>query len=133
LENIILQQYQTAFAKNVSYPAFTNFSLDENYGNGDHTNGDLTGCVNCGWQWSVTSDQATTWVASFSNSQVKSSATVSLTPRNTQLFKPNPGSAFHWFTSNGQKGQVTADQYGLVTVQAVQLATSGRTTLTIQP
>jgi hypothetical protein len=132
LENTLLQQYQTAFAKNRSYPAFTNFSLDNNYGKGEPTDGDAAGCVNCGWQWKVTADGATSWAASFANSQVRDQATTDVTPRNAQSFKPAPGTVFQWATASGQKGNVTADRNGLVTVNGVLLKAGVDTILTIQ-
>ena len=72
LENTLLERYQAAFARNLSYPAFTNFSMDQDYGDGDFNNGSPTGCVNCGWQWRVTGDTATSWSASFTNTHVTS-------------------------------------------------------------
>jgi hypothetical protein len=131
LENTLLEQYQTVFAKNVSYPAFTNFSLDNNYGNGDRTNGDLSGCVNCGWQWNVTSDTASSWSASFANTQVSTQATTDVTPRNTQLFKLSPGTKVAWSTSTEQKGNASANSYGLLTVTGVNLPGSTAITLTL--
>jgi len=131
LENTLLEQYQTVFARNVSYPAFTNFSLDNNYGNGDRTNGDLSGCVNCGWQWNVTSDTTTSWSASFANTQVGTQATTDVTPRNAQLFKLAPGTKVTWSASTGQKGNVNADTYGLVTATGVEVLANTATTLTL--
>ncbi len=131
LENTLLEQYQTVFAKNVSYPAFTSFSLDSNYGNGERTNGDPSGCVNCGWQWNLIGDTGTSWSASFSNSQVTSQAIVNVTPRNAQSFRLTPGTQVSWSTSTNQRGKVNADSYGLVTVPGINLASGGATTLTI--
>jgi hypothetical protein len=132
LENTLLQQYQTAFARNVSYPAFTNFSLDDDYGHGDPADGALVGCANCGWKWKMISDTARSWSASFSNSQATKRATTEVTPRNTQLFKVQPGTSVNWYTSIGQKGVVVADSYGLVTIKGVEVLPGAETTLTIE-
>jgi hypothetical protein len=132
LENILLEQYQTALAKNVSYPAFTNFSLDNNYGDGRPTHGTSSGCVNCGWVWKLLTDTTTSWSASFKNSQVATKSTTDVTARNLQHFSPKPGTALRWWTSTGQKGTVLVDSYGLVTVKGVEVTSSADTVLTIQ-
>jgi hypothetical protein len=132
LENTLLERYQTAFAKNISYPAFTNFSLDNDYGKGDLADGSLFGCVNCGWQWKIVADTADSWSASFTNTQVTTRSTTDVTIRNTQSFKLAPGTSKKWSTSNGQKGVVVADSYGLVTIMGVELLNGTPTVLTIQ-
>jgi hypothetical protein len=132
LETPLLQQYQAAFARNISYPAFTNFSLDKDYGDGDPTKGSLSGCVNCGWQWKVGADGADRWSVSFTNNQVTERSTTDVTPRNTQLFKPKPGISLKWSTSGGQRGTATVDRYGLVTVTGIELIRNNETVLTIQ-
>ncbi|HVI09883.1 MAG TPA: hypothetical protein VND65_16470 [Candidatus Binatia bacterium] len=132
--------YLPLLHKNISYPAFTNFSQDNNYGNGNTNNGDcITGnatvgpfCfVNYGWDWSPPVDTPTTWSTSFSNALITSgtcpnysgytlkcatTGTVSVTPRNTQSFNVPPGASVQWSTNNGQSGTAIADSYGLVTV-----------------
>lgn len=132
LENSLLEQYQSAFARNVSYPAFTNFALDSDYGNGDYKQGALAGCVNCGWRWKIISDTAISWSASFSNVEVTKRSTTDITPRNTQFFKPAPGTAVKWTTSTGQMGTAVADSYGLITVTGVELIAGTETVLTMQ-
>src|SRR5208337_3851372 len=118
LENTLLEQYQTVFSRNISYPAFTHFSLDNNYGNGDPKDGTLAGCVNCGWRWKVITDTADVWSASFMNTQVTARSITDVTPRNAQLFKRAPGMAVKWSASTGQKGLAVADSYGLSPYQA---------------
>jgi hypothetical protein len=132
LENTLLEQYQTVFARNISYPAFTNFSLDSDYGHGDPADGTLAGCVNCGWQWKIITDTAASWSASLANVQVTKHSTTEVTPRNTQLFRVPPGTSKNWSTSTGQKGLVVADSYGLVTVKEVEILPGSETVLTIQ-
>jgi hypothetical protein len=131
-------QYVPVLNKSVSYPAFTNFSLDSNYGNGNPIDGDCnTGTsspvcfVNYGWAWTRPADTPSTWSTTLTNSQVTSgtcptnncatTATVDITARNTQSFKPSPGASINWTASGGQGGVVTTDSYGLVTVTSINL------------
>jgi hypothetical protein len=136
-------QYETLIYKNRSMPAFTGFSLDANIGNGSATNGDCqtgtdTGLpcyINYGWHWTNLSDTSSTWSVSFTNAQVTSTtgtATVNVTARNTQSFKPTPGSKVPWTATGGQKGTATVDIYGLATAVGVKVAPGVTTTLTMQ-
>ena len=132
LENTLLAQYQTVFAKDISYPAFTNFSADNNYGNSDFKDGDPAGCVNCGWSWEKPMDTADKWAVTISNKQITMHSTADITPRNLQMFKRAPGASVKWSTSTGQKGAATVDSYGLITVPGVELLPGKATTLTIE-
>jgi hypothetical protein len=153
LLNVLTSQYPSQLRLSVSYPAFTSFSLDSNYGNGNTNNGDCTTgnaklgpiCyVNYGWSWSTPTDTATEWSTTITNSQLTSgtcpttkcatTATVSITARNTQSFKPAPGSTVTWTATGGQSGSITADSYGLATVTGVNLTTNATTiTFSSQP
>ncbi len=144
--------YLNAFRKNVSYPAFTGFSMDDNPcasgspGNScviDYTQGACntgspgSSChINLGWAWGILSDTSTQWSASITNSQITglNTAAADLTPRNTQSFVASPGQTVNWTATGGQGGSVQADSYGLVTIPSVTF-TSGPTivTLTLQP
>jgi hypothetical protein len=103
LVNPLISTYAPQLRLNVSYPAFTKFSLDSNYGTGGTTIGDcVTGnsstgpiCyVNYGWTWTTPTETASSWSTAITNSQITtgvcpttkcaSTATVSVTPRNTQ-------------------------------------------------
>lgn len=142
LVNALQAQYETLIYKNVSLPAFTNFSLDANIGNGVITNGDcqsggdsgLPCYINYGWYWNNITDTPATWSVSFSNAQITSTtgpATVSVTARNTQAFITAPGAQVSWTATGGQSGTVTADMYGLVTVSGLQVAPGTPTALTM--
>ena len=125
------------FASNVSYPAFFNFSLDNDYGSGGDCSSGSPGppCfVNAGWHWSSISDTGTSWSATVTNPNITTTATADLTPRNTQNFVVAPGQTVNWTATGGQGGSVQADSYGLVTIPLVTF-TSGATvvTLTLQP
>jgi hypothetical protein len=127
--NVVMPYYQSAFARNVSYPAFTNSSIDANYGNGDPANGDPTGCVNCGFSWNVVADGAGEWKVSVSNSLATAPMTVDITPRNPQRFRLSAGQEVKWTASTGQSGSVTADANGLATAPAITIAPGSPTTV----
>jgi len=139
----LLSTYTPQLRLNVSYPAFTRFSLDSNYGDGSTTVGDcITGdstngpvCyVNYGWTWTTPVDTVSSWSTTVTNSQITSgtcptnkcasTATVSITPRNTQFFKPAPRSTVTWTATGGQKGSAVVDSYGLVTITGINLTTN---------
>jgi hypothetical protein len=130
----LYSQYQTVYRRNVSYPAFAGFSLDSDPGDGTTNahgpiNGDLVGCINCGWTWQVNVDTASQWSVDISNSQITSSGTVDVTPRNAQSFMLVPGTTVNWTATGGLSGTVIADQYGLATIH-LSLGT-GTTTVTM--
>jgi len=132
LETRLLEQYQAVFARNLSYPAFTNFSLDASYGNGDITAGDYSGCVNCGWNWHILTDTQATWSVTFKNEQVTTKATTDVTPRNTQRFTRAAGTSVKWSSSTGQEGTAVVDSSGLVTITGIELTPNTETTVMIQ-
>jgi len=131
LESRLLEQYQTVFARNLSYPAFTNFSLDSSYGNSDITAGDLSGCVNCGWKWHILADTNATWSVTFQNGQVTTKAITDVTIRNTQHFTPAAGISVKWSASTGQEGTAVVDSSGLVTVTGIELTGNTETTVIV--
>lgn len=122
----LLTSYETAIVKNISYPAFSNSSIDANPVT------DIAGCMNCGWSWSGVSETATTWTASVQNSLNVAPMTADITPRNTQSFHLMPGAHVSWSTNLGQNGNLTADAYGLVTAPAVTVNSGAATTITFQ-
>ena len=128
--NQVLPYYDAAYTKGVSYPAFTSSSIDNNIGNGSTTDGDLTGCVNCGFFWSNVSESSTTWTASVSNSLNKTAMTVDITPRNAQRFLLTPGRCVSWSASTGTTGTAVADAYGLATAVGVTMNPGMPTTIT---
>lgn len=115
----------------VSLPAFSNCSLDNNPGSGDPTDGDYYGQINCWLLWGD-KDQAdekdrwemTVWVIS---SCPRDGCTVDITPRHCKQFKPPPGQTYKWTNTSVkdneviQSGPVAADKWGLVTVKGVRV------------
>jgi len=153
LLNPLMSNYASQLRLNMSYPAFTSFSLDSNYGSGSTTSGDCTSgnsvngpvCyVNYGWTWTTPTDTASSWSTTITNGQLTSAncpttkcatkATASVTPRNTQSFKPAPGSTVSWTATGGQSGSVVVDSYGLATITGLTLTTNPTTvTVTAAP
>ncbi|MGE3803176.1 MAG: hypothetical protein AB7K24_00730 [Gemmataceae bacterium] len=120
------------FARNQSYPAFANSSLDDNPGNGDPKEGDLEGGINLGFHWKEVADMPAAWSVLIGNELAKSDMTVDVTPRRCQQFKSKPGDKFQWSTSSGGSGTVTADEHGLVTVPGIKIQPGKETKLTLR-
>ncbi|MHC4915841.1 MAG: prolyl oligopeptidase family serine peptidase [Planctomycetota bacterium] len=130
------------FARNRSYPAFGNSSINGNMGNGDPKDGDLGNDnkkngplqvfgINLGFKWQGVVDEAGKWSAKITNDLCKADMTVDVTPRRCQQFKPKPGESFKWSSSTGGSGTVKADANGLVTVEKLVIKPGAATTLTI--
>lgn len=119
------------FAKNKSYPAFGNSSIDNDMGDGDPKKGDMEGGINLGFKWSEVVDKADKWSVKVSNELCKAPMTVDITPRRCQAFKPKPGEAYKWRNSTGGSGEISADANGLVTVTKVELKPGSDTVLTL--
>jgi predicted esterase len=119
------------FARNQSYPALGNSSLNHKMGNGDPKDGDLIGGINLGFDWQDVFDEADRLAVTLSNDLAKTDMTVDVTPRRCQQFKPRPGDQLRWTSSTGGSGTVTADQHGLVTVPSVVIQAGKGTRLMI--
>jgi hypothetical protein len=119
------------FARDRSFPAFGNSSIDSDMGNGEQNDGDPEGGINLGFIWSDVVDEEGRWSVKLSNDLAKAEMTVDVTPRWCQKFKPEAGQKFRWTNSAGGSGDVTADQWKLVTVEKVRIKPGEATTLTI--
>jgi hypothetical protein len=69
------------FALNVPYIAFDHSSIDDNMGTGARdgngiVDGDIVGCINCGFKWTVTSDTSGAFNFTVSNAWMARAATV---------------------------------------------------------
>ncbi len=125
----------------LSIPAFSNCSLDNNPGNGEAADGDYYGQIN-GWLLWGSDDlvdekdrwEMTVWVLP---SCPQDACTVDVTPRHCKNFKPKPGRKFRWTNTPAaqktaiQSGTVSADQWGLVTLQGVRVG-KGKNRLVIR-
>ncbi len=115
----------------VSIPAFSNCSLDNNPGNGDPADGDYYGQINgyLVWEDGDQVDEPDRWAVTvfLSDHCSREQCTVDVTPRHCRRFKPEPGERFRW-TNTVQGGEgigtgtVTADQWGLVTIEQARVS-----------
>jgi hypothetical protein len=114
-------------------PAFSNCSLDNNPGNGDPADGDYYGQIN-GWliwddqQW-VDNPDCWEMTVYLHPSCPRDRCTVDLTPRHCRLFRPRPSQRFSWTNTivDGRRsgnGEVTADRWGLVTIENLTITQS---------
>ncbi len=119
--------------KDVSFPAFSNSTLNDNPGTGDPKDGTTTGQMGGGFDWTIVEDKLSGWEATVKVLvEGKSDATTDITPRRLQKFKPKPGERFQWENKDSignilQSGLVTADQWSLVTISQVKLSAAGNT------
>ncbi len=119
------------FARNISYPAFSNSSIDDDPGPGDPAAGDKEGGINLGFLWKDVVDEEDKWSVRLANDLCKAEMTVDVTPRRCQKFKPKPGEKFKWANSAGGGGDIEADRWGLVTAIKVRIPAGGETVLAI--
>ena len=125
------------FAKmrwDVSIPAFSNCSLDNNPGNGDPADGDPCGQINgyTLWEDNGQADEAERWEVTvyLVPSTPYDTCSVDVTPRHCKAFKPKAGEKFKWSATDLkdnkalQSGEVIADEHGLVTLRAVPVTKS---------
>jgi hypothetical protein len=134
------------FARNQSYPAFGNSSIDGVLGTGEvdvsdgqrtrrvlkDDNGALEGGINLGFVWKDIVDKNGTWSVTLRNELAKKEMTVDVTPRRCQQFKPRHGETMTWINTFGGSGTVTADKWGLVTVTRVKIKPDEETILTLK-
>lgn len=105
-----------------SFPAFSNFSDNRNYGNGDFTDGDLTGWINRGLKWGNVVDSADRYeiTVSASHPEIRYPATVDVTLRRRQKFLPAAGTEVKVLI-DGKESMIKVDKNGLLTVEKVVL------------
>lgn len=119
------------FARNQSYPALGNSSIDQKLGNGDAGEGDPEGGINLGFRWDEVVDEPDRWSVRLANDLAREEMTVDVTPRRCQKFKPRPGSEVRWSSSLGESGKATIDAAGLVTVPRLKLRPGAQVVLTL--
>jgi hypothetical protein len=131
MEKVVKFYPPERFARNQSYPAFRNSSLDDDPGKGDPKEGALEGGINLGFVWKEVVDEPGKWSVRLSNELAKADMTVDVTPRRCQKFKPKPGETVKWQASTGSSGTATVDGKGLVTIPQIALSPGKETVLTI--
>lgn len=106
-------------------PAFTDCSLDNNYGNGDTLNGAEEGQVNryLYWDTNTITDSASKWemTLALTTTAPESSCTVNVTPRRCQNFKHPTGASLNYEVKDLSgnilnSGTIIVDQYKLFTI-----------------
>ncbi|MDD4891655.1 MAG: hypothetical protein PHU85_17185 [Phycisphaerae bacterium] len=142
----VRKYYQPAmFAMNKSYPAFGNSSINDDLGTGELVeqvgddgkkkmgikDGKPEGSINLGFIWADLVDEAGKWEVKLSNDLCKEPMTVDVTPRRCQAFKVKAGDKVKWTNSAGGAGDVTVDEFGLVTITKLAIKPGEATTLTI--
>lgn len=119
-------------ATDLSLPAFTHCSLDNNPGNGDPNDGEPRGQANMYLFWETKDlvDEADKWemTVGLVEKAPKPDCTVDLTPRRVQKFKVKPGEKMKWSNvsladnKEIQTGEATADQHGLLTIEKLTVS-----------
>ena len=114
------------------FPVFSNFTDNRNCGNGDPTNGDITGWINRGINWKLIQDTPKRYEIDLiaSHPDIKYPVTASVTIRRRQSFRFAPGTelAFEYGTV---KGKVKISQEGLLTIPDVRFDSKAPVRLTI--
>jgi len=113
------------FRLNESYISFTDFSLNENPGDGDPLTGDQIGGINR-YTWfnrSTISDDSNYYEVEIYllDEAPQDSATVTITPRRLQNLVHTSGTSYNWIFGV-QSGTVTADENGLLTINGLQMS-----------
>ena len=123
------------FSLNQSYIAFSDFSLDNNPGNGDISIGDAEGGVNR-FPWFNNSnivDSSNRYeveIYMISNAPFNE-ANTSITPRRLQSLIHTPGTSYSWESRSLtgvllQSGNVVSDQHGLITIKNLGISKTPR-------
>lgn len=118
-------------AKNISYPAFSNSSINDDPGNGGPDNGTTTGQMGGGFDWRILKDQSGIWSAEIKIcADGLTGAVTDITPRRLQKFKPEFGEEYEYTNTakDGvilQSGKVTADKWNLITLPEIKISSAG--------
>lgn len=135
----------TYLRRNLSFPAFTEFSEDSDPGTGSGTvgevniprdnrlDGDTYGTINrwLRWRSATIIDTPTAYGIELKvldgpgrDAYTGSSRpVVNVTPRRLQRFKPQPGTRVAWRTETGQSGVATVSEFGGFTCRGIELDT----------
>ena len=138
------------FRSNLSWPAFSHGSANDDPGNGWLASGDSLGTLNGYMDWDpAVTDTVTVWGVTLRTRALTTlwgviaapeTVTVDVTPRRLQQFRPTPGVLVSWKAvrladgAEVQAGTVAVDAQGRVTVPGVKTYRTGtRLTLTATP
>ena len=103
-----------------SFPAFSRCSDNRDFGNGDPSQGDITGWINRGFDWQVVSDTPERYAVTLSVSYpgIVYPVTADVTLRRRQQFKFPAGTRLAAVVG-GEKREIVIDENGLLTVEKV--------------
>ncbi|MBW2731432.1 MAG: hypothetical protein JRH20_03510 [Deltaproteobacteria bacterium] len=134
-EEIVRWYPREKFARNLSYPAFANSSIDDDLGSGDPSDGDLEGGINLGFDWTLHVDSSTEWRLDLRNGLAAAGMQVDVTPRRLQAFKITPGETLSYEVTRGgltlSSGKTTANEHGLITLEVVSILPGTDTSIQI--
>ena len=118
-------------AKNVSYPAFSNSSMNDDPGNGDEANGAPMGQMDGGYDWKILSDEKTLWSAEIRTyDDVRTIAVTDITPRRLQKMIVKKGIEYNYTNRDHsgnilQSGYIEADEVNLLTLKEIKISSEG--------
>ena len=111
----------TRYRLDQSYPVFSSYSDNRNYGSGHAADGDLQGWINRGLDWADPVDtpreHALTVTAIYEG--IAYPVTVDVTPRRLQKFKLRPGDSVQATVGPAKPVTLAVDRHGLLTVPKV--------------
>ena len=108
------------FRKGSSYPAFSNFSNNKNPGNGDQSEGDITGWMNRGVYWSNVRETEDSWIVTVytKGDFLAYPATVDIIPRGLHLFHVEKNTNYY-VDHNGSETTVQSNDSGIIIIEDV--------------
>ncbi|MBN2288730.1 MAG: hypothetical protein JXQ83_05310, partial [Candidatus Glassbacteria bacterium] len=123
-------EYLLRLSLKESFPAFSNYSLDSDPGDGDPEDGDITGYLNFGLEWKDIVDEEERYAATvfIAAGDPVLPATVDVTLRRLQRFMPEPGEKVTLVeeTLDGEellRKESHADRAGRITFEGFRLTT----------
>jgi hypothetical protein len=120
------------FRLNESFPVFSKFSDNRNYGNGDPKDGDISGWINRGIDWQDIKDTPQKYEITLKvyYPQIKYPVTADVTVRRRQQFRFAPGTELTFAYGNVKK-KVKIDKNGLLTLPGIRFDSKAPVKLTV--
>lgn len=126
--------YLQRFSKTQSYPVFTACSEDRDPGNGNSADGDITGWLNRGFDWSVRIDAPDRYVIDIAVNYpgIHYPVQTDVTFRRLQQLRVAPGDRFLCSVGQAPPREQVADPFGLLTIPHVALSDENPVQIAIQ-
>ncbi|MHB1457270.1 MAG: alpha/beta hydrolase-fold protein [Armatimonadota bacterium] len=118
-------------AKNVSYPAFSNSSINDDPGNGDAADGAPMGQVDGGFDWQILADEKNMWSVEIKPYEyIKGAVVVDVTPRRLQRLQVKKDVKYYYTNKDIsgnllQSGYIEADGMNLITLKSMEISLAG--------